>query len=146
VPDVVELIERDHRELEEQLAKLAATLDVAVVAQLGTDVERHLRAEECVLYPVVARELPNGALMAGESEDDHAEMRSLVTALRAEADPDRLAGLVEQLRLSLELHVDTEETEVLPQVRAVLEPDCVDALGRAYLIARGSSHAPASEV
>jgi hypothetical protein len=133
--DVVDLIERDHRDLEEQLAKLAATLDVAVARQLGADLDRHLGAEAQVLYPVVAAELPNGKLLAGEGQDDHAEIRAIVGRLVA-SDSERMPGLVEELIAAVELHVDTEETEVLPQVRAVLEPDDVVALGRAFAGAR----------
>ena len=47
-----------------------------------------------------------------------------------------LTHLVEELIAAVELHVDTEETEVLPQARAVLEPDDVVALGRAFADAR----------
>lgn len=130
--DVVDLIERDHRHLEEQLAKLAATHDVAVARQLCSDLDRHLGAEEQVLYPVVASELPNGRLLAGEGEDDHAEIRSIVGRLRDTTDPDRFPSLIDELGAAFELHVDTEETEVLPQVRAVLEPVDVVALGRAF--------------
>jgi hemerythrin-like domain-containing protein len=133
--DVVDIVERGHRDLEEQLAKLAATLDVAVARQLCSDLDRHLDAEEHVLYPVVAEQLPNGKLLAGEGEDDHAEIRAVVGRLRIATESDRLPGLVEELIAAVELHVDTEETEVLPQVRAVLEPDDVVALGRAFATA-----------
>jgi len=133
--DVVDLVERDHRDLEEQLAKLAATLDVAVAIQLCADLDRHLGAAAQVLAPIVAERLPNGRLLAGEGEDDHAEIRAIVDRLRIDTESERLPGLVEELIAAVELHVDTEETEVLPQVRAVLEPAEVVALGRGYAAA-----------
>jgi hypothetical protein len=141
--DVIELIERDHRDLEDQLAKLAATHDVAVARRLCSDLDEHLSAEEKVLDPVVASELPNGALLAGEGEDDHAEIRSVVGRLRDAMDSGRLHGIVEELGAALELHVDTEETEILPQVRAVLEPVDVVALGRAFASAKSPQPIPA---
>jgi hypothetical protein len=137
--DLVALVERDHRDLEEQLAKLAATLDVAVARQLRVDLDRHLDAEASVVYRVVAAEFPNGALVAGEGEDDRAELRSLTRRIGGTA-PERLPALVEELRAALELHVDTEETEVLPQVRAVLEPADFTALGPAF--DRAKDHPP----
>jgi hypothetical protein len=133
--DLVALVERDHRDLEEQLATLAATLDAAVARRLSADLDRHLDAEASVVYRVVAAEFPNGALIAGEGEDDRAELRSLSGRIRG-TPPDRLPGLVEELRVAWELHVDTEETEVLPQVRAVLEPADFRALGPAFDRAR----------
>jgi hypothetical protein len=144
--DVVDLIERDHRDLEEQLAKLTATHDVAVARRLCSDLDGHLGAEEQVLYPVVASELPNGKLLAGEGEDDHAEIRVIVGRLRAATDSERLPGLVEELVAAVELHVDTEETEVLPQVRAVLEPVDVVALGHEFTRAKGSRRPTGTEV
>jgi hypothetical protein len=47
--DVVDLIERNHRELEEQLATLAATLEVAEPRQLCTALDGHVGAEERAL-------------------------------------------------------------------------------------------------
>ena len=134
--DVVKVVERDHRDIEEQLAKLAATLDVAVARQLCTDLDRHLGAAERVLYPVVATQLPNGKLLAGEGEDDHAEIRAVLDRLCTATGSERLPALVEELTAAVELHVDTEETEVLPQVRAVLEPVDVVELGRAFALAK----------
>jgi hypothetical protein len=141
--DVVDLVERDHRDLEEQLAKLAATLDVTIARQLCSDLDRHLAAEQQVLSPIVAMELPNGKLLAGEGEDDHLEIRAVVARLRKATESERLPGLVEELTAAVELHVDTEETEVLPQVRAVLEPDQVVALGRAFVAAKDELEAVA---
>ena len=144
--DVVDLIERDHRDVEDLFSKFAATHELAVARQLCDELERHMRAEEIVVYPVVARELPNGALMAGEGEDEHRDARALVDAIRAAGDESRhLLRLVEELQLAIELHVDVEESEVLPQVRAVLEPACVEALGRAFLIAKGRARPTMAE-
>jgi len=55
--DVVHLIERDHRDLEEQLATLAAILDGAVARQLCSDLDCHLGAEAQGLSPIVADQL-----------------------------------------------------------------------------------------
>jgi hypothetical protein len=134
--DVVDLIERDHRDLEEQLAKLAATLDVAVARRLHTNLQRHLDAEAAVIHPVIAAAFPNGQLVAGEGEDDRNALRSI--AERIVIGPsDRLPGLVEDLRVALEVHVDTEESEVLPLVRAVLEPSDFRALAPVFSDAKG---------
>jgi hemerythrin superfamily protein len=136
-PDVVDLIERDHREVEELFAKFGATGDVAVAAEICDSLDRHRAGEEGAIYPAVAAELPNGRQMAGEGEDEHTEAYALIARIRDCTDPGReLADLMAELRLVVEEHVDAEETEVLPQVRAVLEPDRLEALAREYTAAK----------
>lgn len=135
--DVVDLIEHDHRDIEELFAKFDSTGEPAVAHQLCRELGRHTIAEASVVYPVVARELPNGKQMAGEGEDEHAEATGLVRRIRDAETPDRMLGLMRELQASVELHVDIEESEVLPLMRVVLEADQLRDLGQAYAVAKG---------
>ena len=138
--DVIDLIERDHREVEELFAKFNATGEVALAAAICDRLECHALAEEVALAPVVAAEVPNGRQMAGEDEDEHTEVLRLVARIRETPGPcDELARLVLELELLVEEHVDAEETEVLPQVRAVLDPAHLVAMGREFEDAKHSS-------
>jgi hemerythrin-like domain-containing protein len=135
--DVVDLIERDHRELEELFAKFGSTGEKAIAIAICDSLDQHTAGEEAAVYPVVAAELPNGPQMAGEGEDEHAAANALIARIRAIIDPcDELDRLVTELALLVEEHVDTEETEVLPQVRAVFEPDRLESLGREFEAAK----------
>ncbi len=135
--DVVELIERDHRDLEELFAKFSSTGDVSVAVAICDFLARHTAGEEAAVYPAVAAELPNGPQMAGEGEDEHAEADALIARIRAASGPcDELARLVTELELLVEEHVDAEETEVLPQVRAVFDPYRLESLGREFEAAK----------
>ena len=76
--------------------------------------------------------------MAGEGEDEHATARALIERIRATTEPSReLTELIAELELVVVEHADAEETEVLPQVRAVLERDRLEALGREFEAAKG---------
>ena len=134
--DIVQLVERDHREVEELFAKFASTGDVELVDAICDALDRHRIGEATVLYPVVDADLPNGRQMAGESEDEHSEIARLVERVRREPDADCRAGLLSELEILVEEHVDAEETEVLPQVRVVLEADRRTKLGRDFLAVR----------
>jgi hemerythrin-like domain-containing protein len=134
--DVVTLIERDHREVEELFAKFASTGDISVAREICDALDRHATGEERAVYPVVAAELPNGKQMAGEGEDEHAEARALVERLRVTEGAAPLAALVAELEMIVEEHVDVEETEVLPQVRAVLDPGRLESLSRDFQSAK----------
>jgi hypothetical protein len=135
--DVVELIERDHRDLESRFARFRATGDAAIAIGICDSLDRHTVGEEVAIYPVVAAELPNGPQMAGEGEEEHTEAHALIARIRATPGPcDELARLVTELELIFEEHVDTEETEVLPQVRAVFDADRLASLGAEFEAAK----------
>ncbi len=135
--DVIELIENDHREIEDLFAKFASTGDVAVAHQVCDELERHATGEERAVYPVIAAEIPGGGEMAGNGSHDHTEVRRLVDRIRRTSDPGRLADLVAALEETVQHHVDEEETEVLPMTRVALDPDRFDQLGRDFVAAKG---------
>ena len=131
--DIVELIERDHREVEELFSKFNATGDTSMAVAICDSLDRHMAGEEAALYPVIAAELPIGREIAGEGQDEHAEAKALVARIRAVPGPcDELVRWVTELSLVVEEHVDVEETEVLPQVRAVFDPEGLESLGRQF--------------
>jgi Hemerythrin HHE cation binding domain len=130
--ELIELIERDHREVEELFAKLEANDDAATALALCDALDRHAAGEQVAIDPVVAAELPNGRQMAGECEDEHTEVRGLVEQLRRAEGADERARVLAALEAVVEEHVDAEEAEVLPQLRAVFDDDRLSALSREF--------------
>jgi Hemerythrin HHE cation binding domain len=139
--DVIDLIERDHREVEARFAEFADTGDTAIAIAICDAIDLHARAEAVAVYPVIAAEVPNGVQMAGEGDDEHADARRLTDEARSTTDADRLADLMSELAMVVEEHVDVEETEVLPQARVVLGPERLHSLGAEYEAAKRSIHA-----
>ena len=59
MPDVVERIEHDHREVEQLFAEFQQTRDQATAAQICDELDKHTKAEDQAVYPVFAEELSN---------------------------------------------------------------------------------------
>ena len=119
MPDVVDLIMNDHREVERIFEELKSSPDkrVGLVPVLVTLLTAHSRAEEAEVYPAARDE-------AGESEEvEHSQEEHLLAdqllAKLAQTDPESaefdqvLADLVE----GVTHHVEEEESSVLPGMR-----------------------------
>ena len=55
--DVVDLIEHDHREVEEMFAEFRQSHDRALAMKICDELEIHTKAEEQEIYPVLERKL-----------------------------------------------------------------------------------------
>jgi hemerythrin superfamily protein len=71
MPDVTELIEHDHREVETLLHRFKENGDDALASKICDELDAHAAAEEKTFYPVVRDDLPNGKKLAEEGEDEH---------------------------------------------------------------------------
>jgi hemerythrin superfamily protein len=131
MPDVIKLLESDHREVEDLFAKAASTSGAAkqqVVTRLATELTIHAEAEETIVYPAM-REAGLGDLV-DEAESEHEEVKKLVARLEAmdatgsDADP-----LLAELQGDVSHHVEEEESEGFPKFRSATDQDTLEALG-----------------
>ncbi|MDO7866777.1 hemerythrin domain-containing protein [Nocardioides jiangxiensis] len=136
--DVVELILKDHREVErlfEQLrtdpASRPGTLPV-----LTTLLFAHSRAEEAEVYPAVADEV-GAADHVAHSQEEHVEADELLAAL-AETDPegDDFLPALEKVVKAVSHHIEEEEETVLADMRDGLTVERLAELGDAFLASR----------
>ena len=137
MPDVIELIEKDHREVEGLFATFEASEDESVATQICDELDRHTAAEEKAVYPVIASDVPGGVPMVKEGEEEHKEARQLIGRIRQTSDPNHLAELVEELKEAIQHHVREEESEILPKTRKALAPERLEQLGREFQAAKG---------
>ena len=137
MPDVIELIEEDHREVEGLFAKFEKTGDQSVASQICDKLDRHTAAEEKAVYPVIASDVPGGERMAKEGEDEHKEARQLIGRIRQTSDPGHMAELMAELKQAVQHHVQEEETEILPTTREALAPARLEQLGDEFEAAKG---------
>ncbi|MEU4744437.1 hemerythrin domain-containing protein [Actinosynnema sp. NPDC023658] len=138
MPDVVDLIMQDHREVERLFDELKNHPEKRplLVPVLISVLVAHSRAEEAEVYPVAKDE-------AGEtdevehSQEEHAEAEQLLVKL-AETDPTSPAfdGVLQELVESVTHHVEEEESSVLPGMRERLGEQRRDELGRAFAESR----------
>ncbi len=140
MPDVVDVIMQDHREVERlfevlrtQPEKRAGTVPVLV-----TLLTAHSRAEESEVYPV-AKDEAGAEDKVAHSQQEHAEADELVKKLEG-CDPESaefdaaLAELVE----AVTHHVQEEESEVLPAMQQGLSDERRADLADAFLASRQS--------
>lgn len=138
MPDVVDVILADHREVERIFEKLRTdpVSRPGLVPVLTTLLTAHSRAEEAEVYPVARDE-------AGESEEvEHSQEEHLLAdqllAKLAETDPESadFEPALKELVDAVTHHVEEEEKTVLPGIRERLSDERRAELGEAFLASR----------
>jgi hemerythrin superfamily protein len=135
--DALELLVADHAAVDRLFDRYEA-LDASEPAEekqrLADEIARelsvHMELEERFLYPTVRDELPQGGRVTAESLDEHEGVREFLVAIEATdpADPkfdERVTMLIREVRH----HVEQEETEILPGIRARVAGDMLLDLG-----------------
>jgi hemerythrin superfamily protein len=134
MPDVVDLIMQDHREVErifEEL-KTAPEKRAGLVPVLVTLLTAHSRAEEGEVYPV-ARDEAGIADEVEHSQEEHLLADRLLARL-ADTDPEspEFDEALHELVEAVNHHVEEEESKVLPGMREGLSDDRLQELAGAF--------------
>jgi hemerythrin superfamily protein len=136
VPDVIELLEQDHREVEQLFAEFELEKDPQerrlIVDKLIIELVRHSEAEETAVYPLIRRVIDNGGEIIEHEISEHSEAEKIMAKLDG-MDPEdaQFVPLVEQLQLDVTGHVADEEQNVFPKFREKVGKDELDKLGTA---------------
>ena len=139
MPDVVERIEHDHREVEEMFAAFTATPERAKALEICDELDKHTRAEDEAVYPVFAEELSDEKSKIKEASDEHKEARQLIGQIRNTKDEEHLSELMVQLEQAIQHHVQEEESEMLPKARRELPTEELDELGERFEQAKNAA-------
>lgn len=117
--DILEQLTQEHRDVELLLAQLAdgkpGRLRYAIVAELESSLDTHMRVEERFLYPIVERVVGPDASYVADRDHDLARA-ALDEACRLLDDP-RFGAAIAVLSASLSRHVDEEEARTFPALR-----------------------------
>jgi hemerythrin superfamily protein len=119
--DVIEILTRDHREVEEMFVEFTDATDPAERRRITDDITielvRHAIAEEMHLYPAVRQHVPDGDEIADKELSDHAEIEQALKDLE-EADVENTDFQAAMRRLTDEVteHVEDEEHNLFPQL------------------------------
>jgi hemerythrin superfamily protein len=138
MPNVVNVIEKDHREVEGLFSKFESSGDRSVAMTICEELDRHTAGEEKAVYPVVADDVPDGKQVADEAVEEHKEARQMIGRIRQTEDPDHLAELVGELKQAIEHHVEEEESELLPKLSNALSAGRLEEMGSEFEVAKGS--------
>lgn len=136
--DVVELIMKDHREVERlfELLRTDPASRPGSLPVLTTLLFAHSRAEESEIYPVVADEV-GASDHVEHSQEEHVEADELLAKL-ADTDPESPEFLtaLEEVVKAVSHHIEEEEETVLADMREGLTADRRAELAEAFLTAR----------
>jgi hypothetical protein len=136
--DVIEVLEHDHREVEEMFTELeslrGASTDEArsrrkeLTDRVTIELVRHSVAEEVIVYPRVEDKV--GADEVEHAREEHAEAEETLKRLeKLDSDDaafdDELATLMEEIRH----HIEDEEGRMFAQMRRAIDADELRRLG-----------------
>jgi iron-sulfur cluster repair protein YtfE (RIC family) len=130
--DVVDLVEYDHREVEQLFSDFESSRDGAVATKICDELTKHTFGEERAVYPVIAGQLSEGEQLAREAENEHKEARQLIGRIRNTTDESHLAELMSELEQAIQHHVSEEESQMLPKARQEISSDQLDQMGRDF--------------
>jgi hemerythrin superfamily protein len=132
--DAIEVLTRDHRDIEELLHQLDDERDPErlrlLYLRLVGLLSAHEEAERQVVFPAFRAAISVAGNESAARLGEHEEINELLAEMRGLA-PDG-AGFEKRttaLILELQTHFQTEEESVFPGLRAALGPDELAALG-----------------
>ena len=136
--DVIEVLEHDHREVEEMFAELeslrgASTEEAkarrkAVAEQVTIELVRHSVAEEVLVYPQVDKKV--SAEEAERARKEHAEAEETLQRLeRLDADDPAFDDELAKLMAEIRHHIEDEEEKMFAAMRQVIDADELRTLG-----------------
>ncbi|QCU79164.1 hemerythrin domain-containing protein [Citricoccus sp. SGAir0253] len=155
--DAVDILTADHRSMLELLGQVEGETDPQRRRDLAdtviAEVVRHSVAEEMYVYPAMEKHLPNGPEEVEHDKKEHDEIVQVMKALEdVDAATPRFMELVRDLEGQLRHHVDDEESDQFPRLRAGIPADELVELGRKVEKAKTAAptrphpHAPHSEL
>jgi iron-sulfur cluster repair protein YtfE (RIC family) len=128
--DPFNLLELDHRHVEQLLEQLAESEAGPEREAALTDLERsltvHMQFEEQDVYPLAAEEID--AESAREGEIEHGLARDGLSKLRQLVAAPGFGAAVEMLKGGISHHVEEEEGEMFPQLRSKTPADIQERL------------------
>ena len=136
--DVIEVLEHDHREVEQMFSELESLRGASTEAQksrrkelteqVTIELVRHSVAEEVLVYPKVEDKV--GAEEAEHAREEHAEAEETLQRLeKLDADDPDFDDELGELMAQIRHHIEDEEGEMLAHMRQVIDADELRKLG-----------------
>jgi hemerythrin superfamily protein len=136
--DAVTLIEEDHRALEALFARVTAGDGdrVALVEEITARLDAHARAEEAEVYPAITQADPDEDEEVDHAYDEHLEAEHLLRKARNLTASPHFDEAFEAFVAAVRHHVEEEEQDILPALRAAVDRTRLEQLGAAFDKAR----------
>jgi iron-sulfur cluster repair protein YtfE (RIC family) len=131
MPDVIKLLETDHREVEDLFAKAESTSGAAkqqVVTKIASELTLHAEVEEQIVYPAMREAGLNE--IVDEAEQEHSKVKELVAQLEnLDGTSDAVDPVLAELKADVQHHVEEEESEGFPKFRQAVDAATLEKLG-----------------
>jgi len=130
MPDPIEMLMQDHREVEQLFADYQQSHDQAIVETICTELTVHAAAEEQVIYPALGAYVPDGERMRHHAEEEHQEVKDAIFEIQrlGYADPG-IERIMQTIITNVTEHVEEEETDVFSKMRESLTAEQMETLG-----------------
>jgi hemerythrin superfamily protein len=133
--DALELLTRDHREVEELFGRYRSGSDdekrsaaEGVIRELSI----HAAIEEEFFYPAVEKQMPDCDQLVEHSVDEHQQVKEVLARLDEMIDKTHtkaFAQKMERLEKIVQEHVEEEEQKLFPSVREGFTKTALNELG-----------------
>src|SRR4051794_14950697 len=133
MPDVIELLEHDHREVEQMFAEFEKATDPkerrTIADKVIIELVKHSEAEEQAVYPAMRKALPDGDTLVEHEISEHSKAEQLMKNLDG-MDPQNpeFGVLMTELMTAIRHHVQEEEGDAFPRFRQHVSKDELDKL------------------
>ncbi len=130
--NAIELLESQHRDVEETFAQIETATDPSTRAKLfetlADSLAIHAAIEEHQFYPVVKA---NGAreIVLEAAEEHLAVKRVVADIMKIDPSDETFDAKLKFLKQLVMAHVKEEESQLFPQVKKLLPPDQLEELG-----------------
>lgn len=131
--DVFTLLKQDHQQVAALMEQVEATEAPAQRQQLFNQIKQaldvHAHIEETIFYPVLKQAAETRDITL-EAYDEHQDIKDLLTQLAGmPPDDEEWTDTFDELKQTIEHHVDEEENEMFVKARDVLSPQQLEDLG-----------------
>jgi len=132
-PDAIELLTNDHAEVEQMFRQIESLPEGdarnELVAGVVRELSVHAVIEEQVLYPAMRERLPDGDSLVEEAIEEHQRAKEALAAIERADTPAERDPLLVRLMGDVRHHVEEEETELFPKLRAAFGSEEIREMG-----------------
>jgi hemerythrin superfamily protein len=130
MPDPIEMLTRDHREVEALFDQYRKKPGPDVIERICTELTVHTAVEEKAVYPVLASDVEGGPQMRQHGEEEHAEVKQAIRSIeRVGYKSPEVDSFMQEIIKGVTEHVAEEERDVLPALQAQLDQGRLAELG-----------------
>ncbi len=133
--DIIDLIEQDHREVEELFTQLESEEGdkAALLQQLADELIPHAKSEEQVVYPAIRKAVPQEAAEVHDGVVEHQHIEEMLQQLLADGpDAPGADGMLAAMIAEVRHHVEEEEQDLLPAFKKATKKEEREELGQRF--------------